>query len=96
MENTYQQQQETPQASDYKELNSVAYSFSSEEEMKSYYLQMFCTMNMFIHSGKTPEYSQLQILRRKLHRFICVLQLLSCHEWGNGVAEIRSHDQPLS
>ena len=90
MENTYQQQQETSQASDYKQLNPVAYSFSSEEDMKAYYLQMFNTMNQFIHSCKISEYMQLHSLRRRLNRYIFVLQLLSRHEWGNGVVEIQN------
>lgn len=47
-------------------------------------------MNLFIHFGKISEYMQLQSLRRKLNRFICVLQLLSHHEWGDGVAEIQN------
>lgn len=90
MENTYQQQQEKLQASGYKQLNPVAYSFSSEEEMKAYYLQMFGTMNQFIHSCKISEYMQLHSLQRRLDRYIFVLQLLSRHEWGNGVAEIQN------
>lgn len=90
MENTYQQQQEASQASGYKQLNSVAYSFSSEEEMKSYYLQMFRTMNQFFHSSQISEYMQLHSLRRRLDRYIFVLQLLSRHEWGSGVAEIQN------
>ena len=75
------------------ELPSIAmhprYDFSSEEEMKTYYLQLTNIMNIkFV--GESPELMSLNCLRRKLKQFIHLMQLLGTHEWGKGIAEIQN------
>lgn len=64
-------------------------TFSSEEEMKAYYLHLADIFNVKF-TEEPSEFLSLSSLRRKLKQYTTALQLISTHEWGTGIAEI--HD----
>lgn len=63
--------------------------FSSEEEMKTYYLQLANIMNVKF-AGESSEAKSLNCLRRKLKQFTHLMQFLGTHEWSKGIAEIQN------
>lgn len=83
-------QPETIQSSTYHLLNSVAYSFPSEDTMRTYYIQMTYVINPTLHIEKHTDYVRLKNLQRKLKQFINVLNHLNGHEWGKGILEIQN------
>ena len=89
MENSNQPETDI-QSNNYHLLNSVAYSFPSEDIMKAYYVQMTYVMNPSLHIEKHTDYVRMQSLQRKLKQFINIIQHLTTHEWGKGVLEIQS------
>ena len=64
-------------------------TFSSEEEMKTYYLHLANVLNVRF-TEEPSEFLSLTSLRRKLKQYIIALQLISTHEWGTGIADM--HD----
>ena len=89
MENSNQPETDI-QPNNYHLLNSVAYSFPSEDIMKAYYIQMTYVMNPSLHIEKHTDYVRMQNLQRKLKQFINVMHQLTDHEWGKGVLEIQN------
>ena len=89
MENSNQPETDL-QSNNYHLLNSVAYSFPSEDIMKAYYIQMTYVMNPSLHIEKHTDYVRMQNLQRKLKQFINVMHQLTDHEWGKGVLEIQN------
>ena len=89
MENSNQPETDI-QSNNYHLLNSVAYSFPSEDAMKAYYIQMTYVINPTLYIEKHTDYVRLQKLQRKLKQFINIIQHLTTHEWGKGVLEIQS------
>lgn len=64
-------------------------SFTSDEAMKSYYLQLAEIMNIH-YLGEYSELTSIQYLQRKLRQFGNTMRFIGTHEWGQGIAEIQS------
>lgn len=88
MENT--NQPETVSTTSYDQINVISSRFASEEEMKTYYIQMGNIVNTHIPFIKRSDYTHLKGLHQKLKQFINALQHLSTHEWGSSIVEIQN------
>lgn len=73
-----------------KQINSVSKCFDSEENMKTYYLQMADTLNANIQLEGYQELVLLKNLHRKIRQFIGSLQPITEHEWKSGISEIQN------
>lgn len=64
-------------------------SFSSEEAMKTFYLQLANQTHPSIQNC-ISEIVRLEILDRKIKQFINALNFINVHDWGKGITEIHN------
>lgn len=86
---------ENIQATSYQELPDgmsryILTTFNSENEMKTYYLQMSNVMRgTHSYSSTDSEYICLKRLNNKIKQYNIFLQALGDHKWEKGIADIQ-------